>query len=308
MIVGRSARGETAGSEPFIRAALVGLILGLFLGLFLVLTMGSRAALADQASPGVGPGVGPGDGAAELPLSLGYKIYAGGLHAFSFDAEVALAPAHYEMALDLRTDGWLDWIWSFSIMAQALGSAGPQGLSPQRFRTESLWRDQRRWVEISYDAAGRPTAEVDPPPEEDERDPVPEAERVGTLDPISAALALVDRLMRTQRCGGEVKIFDGRRSFEASAAHLGEQSLTASDIAPYGGAATACRLSVRPSKGFWKNPDYPPEPQEVTVYLRAVVPDGPPLPVRIEADTRFGGVRAHLISAEPAGSAQKAAR
>lgn len=273
--------------------------------LAVLLAWGPRAGLANELSQAGSSG--------DLPLALGYKIYAGGLHVFSFESQVTMAPARYEMALDLRTDGWLDWLWSFSIAARTQGRAGPQGLAPQRFRTESLWRDDQRWVEISYDAAGRPTAEVEPPPEEDERDPVPEAERVGTVDPLTAALLLVDRLMRTQSCEGAATIFDGRRSFEASVADLGEKSLTASDIAPYGGPAVACRLSVMPGKGFWKNPDYPPEPQEVTVFLRRVVAGGPPVPVRIEADTRFGGVRAHLISAQPAtiqpaASGQKATR
>lgn len=259
------------------------------LGIAVLLLSGGRAGVADAAAP-----------LAERPVALGYKIYAGGLHVFSFESQVALAPTRYEMALDLRTDGWLDWLWSFSIAARAQGRAGPQGIAPERFRTESLSRDDQRWVEISYDAAGHPTAEAEPPPEEDERDPVPEAERIGTVDPLTAVILVVDRLARTESCDGEATIFDGRRSYDASAAHLGEKDLTASDIAPFGGPAVACRLSVVPGKGFWKNPDYPPEPQEVTVFLQRVVPGGPPVPVRIEADTRFGGVRAHLISARPA--------
>ena len=269
-----------------------GAVAGALLSLSLVLAPAQQATLAEEAAPDTAP--------ADLPLALGYKIYAGGLHVFSFESTVAMAPARYQMALDLRTDGWLDWLWSFSIAARTQGRVGPEGLLPQRFRTESLWRDNQRWVEIAYDAEGRPSAEVEPPPEEDERDPVPEADRIGTVDPLTAALVLVDRLMRTDSCEGEATIFDGRRSFDASTAHLGEKELTASDIAPYGGPAVACRLSVRPDKGFWKNPDYPPEPQEVTVFLKRVVPGGPPVPVRIEADTRFGGVRAHLISAAPA--------
>ena len=267
---------------------------------FVALTLPARDARAEGA-PLVQQG-------ATQPLALGYKIYAGGLHVFSFEAEVDLSPARYETALALRSDGWLAWLWTFSLAAEVRGQAGPEGLAPRRFRTESEWRDSARWVEISYDAAGRPTAEAEPPPEEDDRDPVPEADRIGTVDPITAALGLVDRLMRTDSCDGQAEIFDGRRSFAASATDLGAQSLTTSDVAPYGGSAVACRLSIVPVKGFWKNPDYPPKPQELTVFLRSVVPNGPPVPVRIEADTRFGGIRGHLISAQPAGGTQKVSR
>ena len=41
-------------------------------------------------------------------------------------------------------------------------------------------------------------------------------------------------------------------------------------------------------------------------YLRPVVIGLPPVPVRIEAQSRFGAVRIHLVSVETAGEAQKA--
>lgn len=230
-------------------------------------------------------------------LDLAYEIYAGGLHAFSADAQVSLGVERYDMTLQLRTDGWLSWLLTFTLDSEVSGRADAQGLQPDRFRTASVWRDRERSVEVDYQAAALPVVEAVPPPEEDDRDPVPDELRLGAVDPLSAGLGLVHRLGATERCGGEAAVFDGRRLFRATARHIGTAALNSSSTAPYGGSATACRLTVKPVTGFWKKQDTKIEPKDVTVYFRPVIEGGPPVPVRVEADSRFGAVRIHLVDA-----------
>lgn len=242
------------------------------------------------------------------PLSLSFEIHAGGLHVFSSDSVIALRPTGYEATVDVRTDGWLAWLLDLKLAAKVEGAAGPSGFAPHRFRSESEWRDRTRWVEVTYGPDGRPKIESKPPAEDDDRDPVPEDLRLGTIDPISAALALVHTVQGGGRCEGEAAIFDGRRRFAAKVSDAGRTTLAKSDLAPYGGPARACRLIVVPLAGFWRNPKYPPKTQELTIYRREIADGWPPLPVRVEAETSFGAVRAHLVGIAAATPTQKAAR
>lgn len=237
---------------------------------------------------------------ADRTLDLGYHVYAGGLQVFSVDARVGLRPESYAVALRLQTDGWLGWFLTFSLDSRTTGRANPEGLAPERFRTDSLWEDKERSVEVSYRGEGLPHVVAVPPAEEDDREIVPDELRAGTVDPLSAALGLVHELANGGRCGGEATIFDGRRRFDASTSHIGPAQLEPSDIAPFGGPATACRLTVQPVVGFWKTQDYRIEPKNVTVFFRRLTEGGLPVPVRVEADSLFGAVRIHLVSAGPA--------
>ena len=56
-------------------------------------------------------------------------------------------------------------------------------------------------------------------------------------------------------------------------------------------------MTVEPVTGFWRSAEgkYRARTEDFTVFLRQVTPETPPLPVRIEADTRFGAVRVHLV-------------
>ena len=231
------------------------------------------------------------------PLDLVYEIHAGGLHAFTIDLKAALDEKAYDMAMALRTDGTLSWVLDWTMESVVRGRLKEAGTPmPERFRTESLFRGNERSVELRYESErGAPTVEALPPPEEDDRDLVPDALKEGTIDPLSAGVALIYALADTDRCEASFGVFDGRRRFNASSRDQGEQEISTGSLSPYGGLARACAVSVEPVTGFWRNHDHEPRTQDFTVFLRQVSPGTPPLPVRIEAETRFGGVRIHLI-------------
>ena len=282
----RDGGQSRAGRSRGIAAAAFGLLFALPL----IATAGSAESEEIAALPGDPARI----------LDLHYEIYAGGLHALTVDARVNLGAERYDAALQLRTDGWLAWLLDFTMESEVTGHAAPQGLKPERFRTASVWQDNERWVEMAYAGNALPEVDAVPPPEDDDRELVPPALRRGTVDPLSAGLGLVHRLGETARCGGDAAVFDGRRLFQATARHIGEATLSASGLAPFSGAATACRLTVEPVTGFWKKQDYKVEPKDVTVYFQPVIEGGPPIPVRVEAESRFGAVRVHLVAAQPA--------
>lgn len=259
------------------------------------------AALAVAALPtGAARAGGPdtAQAAAWHPVDLTYEVHAGGLHAFTIQLEAALDRAGYDLSLALRTDGTLAWFLDWTMSSVARGRPGAAGLAPARFRTESQWRGRERWVEVRYDGAGAPEVAMDPPPDEEERDVVPEAQRAGTIDPISAALALIYAVAWDDGCELSLAVFDGRRRYNARSRDDGEREIAIGSLSPYGGTARACAVTLDPVNGFRRNAEHKPRREDFTVFLRQVVPEAPPLPVRVEAETRFGGIRIHLVDLE----------
>ena len=229
------------------------------------------------------------------PVSLLYEVHAGGLHVFSINIEAALKPEDYYLSLSLRTDGALAWVLDWSMVSAASGQASATEPAPDWFRSESLWRGEKRWVEVGYGEGGPPVVRAVPPPEEDDRPRVPEEKRRGTVDPLSAGAALVYALASQGHCDVALPIFDGRRLFEAQSWDLGPTEIPVSDFSPYSGEARNCAITVVPVTGFWRDSQYEPRPQDFTIFLGKPSDDAPPLPLRIEAETRFGALRVHLV-------------
>ena len=235
-------------------------------------------------------------------LALDYHVYAGGFHALSLETRVSLGPEAYAVKFKARSDGFLDSLLGFTLDAEAIGRAAAAGLTPLAFRTANRWRSSgERLVEMTYGEDGLPETRTEPPAEADDRDPVPDSLRRGTLDPITAMLSLVHGLARDGRCAGRVPVFDGRRRFDLAARDLGEQDLAPSGVARFAGLARRCRVTFEPVTGFWRDERWErPKTSDIEVFLASVVPGGPPVPVRLEAQNAFGAVRIHLVSAGPA--------
>ena len=231
------------------------------------------------------------------PVDLVYQVHAGGLHVFTIDLRAALGAEGYDMDLALRTDGSLAWLLDWKLMSEVSGRPEAAAPVPARFRTESLWRGNQRWVELSYEGTGAPLVSAEPPPEEDDRDKVPVDLRLDTVDPLSAGVALIYALGGEAGCALSLGVFDGRRRFNARSRDDGEREIAVGEISPYGGLARACAVTVEPVTGFWRESRYEARKEDFTVFLRQVAPETPPLPVRVEAETRFGAVRIHLVEA-----------
>lgn len=229
------------------------------------------------------------------PVSLVYEVHAGGLHVFTIDLEAQLGARDYGMSMALRTDGVLAWLLDLTMLSRVEGRPAAGGPLPARFRTESRWRGRERWVELRYRDGEGPGVTAEPPPEDDNRPTVPEVLRRDTIDPLSAGVALIYGLAGSGNCEAALPVFDGRRLFQARSRDLGPVDVPVSDLSPYGGAARACAVTVEPVTGFWRDQPEEPKTQDLTIYLRAIEEGGPPLPLRIDTDSRFGAVRVHLV-------------
>ena len=178
--------------------------------------------------------------AEQKAVELDYQIWTGGLQAMNLETKMFRGQERYQVDVTVESVGMLGRFFPFKLSARSQGMSqfgNLNELQPDQYDVRSTWRDQDRLVAISYEDATKPKIEVLPPAEDDDRDPVPMEQIVGTVDPVSAALALIEQTAAQGRCQGEVPVFDGRRRYNMVVRHIGPAVVSPSDYSPYAGDA-----------------------------------------------------------------------
>ena len=252
--------------------------------------------------------------AAESRLALDYDVFVGGLHAVKLEAGLSLEPDAYSVDITFETTGWIGRILPWSMRSRAEGRLDTVRARPKKVKSVSKWNGKARSIALDYRDDGRIIARFDPPPETDEREPVPDALRRDTVDLPSALLTVLRAIARGGECSQAVPVFDGRRRYDFLMEPAGAETLAASSYSPFAGTATICNARIIRIKGFQNYPhqqdrwdDYK---REARVWIAPVFEGVLPAPVRIEIDTPFGSIRAHLADArlESGGTKQSLAR
>ncbi len=237
-------------------------------------------------------------------LTLTYRIYVGGVSVLDADAELVMAGGRYRVAISAATEGFLRRLAPWDTRSESAGQIGTAGPRPEAHVVSSTWRGKPRSVTLAYNADGTVTATAEPSADEDDREPVPAALTVGTLDPLSAFVAMMHGAAQGAGCGMTVPVFDGRRRYDLLFTAHGTRSFEASDRNAFSGEAAHCRVTWRSIAGhsrgggersqFWRRGEGQTERPPVDVWLARVSPNGPPAPVRASTDSPMGGVVIHL--------------
>lgn len=129
-------------------------------------------------------------------------------------AELSLA-AHwtaegYAVRAALETSGVVGPFYEAGLQAEADGRRTGRALVPRRFAADTFDSRRRQAVEIRY-GAGRPQSVRAEPPFKPKPWEIAPAEQGGTVDPLTAALALFGPQEERAVCGRAVEAFDGRK-------------------------------------------------------------------------------------------------
>ncbi len=248
--------------------------------------------------------------AEQKAVELDYQIWTGGLQAMNLETKMFRGQERYQVDVTVESVGMLGRFFPFKLSARSQGMSqfgNLNGLQPDQYDVRSRWRDQDRLVAIRYEDAAKPKIEVLPPAEDDDRDPVPMEEIVGTVDPVSAALALIEQTAAQGHCQGEVPVFDGRRRYNMVVRHIGPAVVSPSDYSPYAGDAVECRAGVKRIGGFWNSSKADEHKyNEVRIFLAPILEDVPPVPIRLEAKNDFFSIIIHMVDARLSDGTQPA--
>lgn len=221
---------------------------------------------------------------------LTYEINLGGLEIGIAEVTIALDEEAYAAEAQVSSAGLFGRLMSMTTAARSVGTWTAEGPRPSLHRSETLWRGERRTVDLEYgDPAAPPRAEVLPPPSVEDREPVPEAARAGTVDPMTGLLAL---LRPGAAAAGPLPIYDGRRLYTLDPGPL---TPTAIATAAYEGRGWRTTIDYERKYGKWRDSQFRSDSgtgsAEVDLAPGAAFGLPVPVPARVQVDTfSFGGL------------------
>lgn len=233
---------------------------------------------------------------------VGYAAYAAGLNVLALQAAFAVGPEAYRVRLVLDTAGMFGMVVHSHSDSTANGTFSGERARPERFYSWGDTRGRRRVTQIDYPGGQPKLVQQVPPPNEEEREPVPPARTADTVDSLSAMALLIHMVASTGRCDGSVQLYDGQRLSELSAHTAGREVLEASSRSSFAGPALRCDFEGRQLAGFVRDADEAElkRVQHGSAWLAPVVPGGPVVPVRISFQTRWFGQATMYVTAPTA--------
>jgi len=237
---------------------------------------------------------------------LAYDVYAGGFKAMRAELAVDLGEQDYRLQLDAYFQGFIANLFSLDFSVTAEGGLNDGRLSPRGYEMNSVWQKKsERRIAMTFDEGEVTRLDIEPEDRRPTTDAVPAEERAGALDPITALLWPIATLLQQQSCQGETEVFDGRKLFALRLEQQEAVTLRASGYSPFGGPTQVCHLFIEQTAGPKKERSRERIPEYIRVYLAPLSENGPPLPLRLEADNRLGRIILHLKEAKGALSAEQ---
>lgn len=233
-----------------------------------------------------------------VSLRLNYDAHLGGVRVLSVAALARFAGGGYDLEIASRTVGVVGWVGDWKGNSFTRGTVGEAGLRPSSHRADSVWRGEPRFVELTYAGDRSVAVAAEPPPDKDDREPVPEGQTRNTVDTLTAIMGLVRSFGADGKCAGAYPAFDGRRRYDIAIEDAGAAALEPSSYNAYAGAARKCRVVTRRVAGYWKGRGNDAPEQQGFVWMAPVVAGQPPVPVRAETETPLGALVLNLKKAE----------
>lgn len=234
----------------------------------------------------------PAQGTPEIRAT--YEMYAAGLHVAEVSAAFRLGAGQYAIQLSYHTTGLVTLFRHGHQSSNASGRWDNGQPRPEQFSGEGVWQGEPNDTLIDY-VQGQPVIERLVSPPGDKREPIPPAQEANSIDSLSALALLIRRVQDTGQCDVSAHTFDGRRVSNISASTGGEDDLGQSDRAMFSGRALRCDFVGRMVAGFLDrdNTTTDRRPLQGSAWLANLIPDAPPVPVRMDFDTHWFG-QAHM--------------
>ena len=158
----------------------------------------------------------------------------------------------YTVEVNAQTQGVLGTFFPWQTLARSDGRMNAGEAEPRTHRQTGTWRGKDRAVSLYYDGSGSVLAEVRPPDDPAEREPVPPEMVPGTTDPLSAVLSVAGAVAVGRGCSETVPVFDGRRRYDLTFQEMGSRNLAPSKYSVFSGAAVQCQVTSKVLAGNWK--------------------------------------------------------
>lgn len=229
-----------------------------------------------------------------------YEIYGGGLHVIDAELAIKVDPTKYDARLTARTRGTIGDLFPWWSDVHSSGNVRAREMQPMEHVSENSWMGDRRSVTLIYDGKGGfKNRTTDPAPQQEDREEVAPELTKNTMDLMSAALTLLQRVAQGESCNQTIAVYDGRRRFNLKFYEVQFEKLPETRYGIYHGGARRCDMQIERVAGFWKK--YQTAWTEdgdahmlLSFWLAQIKPGGPEIPVRARTYGDFGTVFVHL--------------
>ncbi len=230
------------------------------------------------------------------PVSIGYEVYFSGMHIMSVDAELLNASDRYELRVSSATRGMADFFVGWTGEAISRGTLAGSLAVPQVYTNRGVWKGKSRNIDIAYRPDGEVESyKVEPEPDPEKVNELPENAEAGTMDPLSVIAQVTRAINQGGDCGGNFAVFDGRRRYDVDVSDKGVQNIVPNDYSIYAGDAVVCDLVFTVLGGDRKEKSkYAATARNRRVFVAAPVDGAPAIPVRLQIETDYGTLMAHL--------------
>jgi len=147
------------------------------------------------------------------PFSASYDFYIGGLPIAEISFNGSVSPLEYTANSTVKTRGLLELLVSGRVQAGAEGYRHTKGhLAPDRYRTQYTTRSEARNVSMAY--SGEVANVSITPPEEKKPYDTSASQHPQTLDPVTAAVTMMNPRRFQDLCNRTIPVFDGKRRYD----------------------------------------------------------------------------------------------
>ncbi len=195
--------------------------------------LATPAAAADNSALGVGYTI------AFWAIPFGHTHYDG-----------KITPTGYSAKMHFETNGVVSMFWKSTIDATVNGRLGEHSITPVVYDSYSQDRDKpMQRVKVSFEKDIPET--LAEPAYNTSKYPVSDAQKKGTLDPMSAITAILSGVKVTDKdpCGTGVQIFDGRRRYDVSFSYVKDEQVALTNKV-FTGRAHLCKIAYNQIAGY----------------------------------------------------------
>jgi Protein of unknown function (DUF3108) len=230
------------------------------------------------------------------PIHLRFEVFGGpGLHFLTLSVRVDQSPDRYAIAVEAETRSLADLFLDLRSGIEVHGRIAADELVPQAMRSETHRRGVDFYTRIDYRTDGTLAAQATPPPSWPVT-PVTAEEMRGTVDQLTAYLALARTLARHNSCALALAVFDGRRRYDLVFGDLASETLPG-----FAGPTRVCRMARHRIAGFRAEPGSTQQVDQGKLWFARLVPGNLLIPLRIEFDSEFGTFTANLAELQSRG-------
>lgn len=230
-------------------------------------------------------------------IDIGYELTFAGFSGFRIDVTARIDGNKYDVESSTFKDGILRAItMNYVGRNRAWGGFTTQGAQPAAGSLSIVVDDKTRTWLAQYGAGGAMNETHSPEWKPEPQKAIPEADRTGSLDPLSAALSV--GFAGDAACDRTVMSNDGKRRVDVIITKVGTESAEKSGIPGAIGDVLMCDLHTRRVSGDFDDAAREAESERqrpMRIWLARFDQSHIRFPGKLEAQTAFGTIRGKVL-------------